>query len=282
MTSAPVLDILMITYNRPEYTRLALPRLLDSCSPGMRVWVWHNGKDQATLDVVKSFSTHPRFHRLEISAENQGLRVPTNWLWAQSTAPFLSKVDDDCLLPDGWGDTLMQAHHDNPELGIIGAWRFYDEDFVPELARRKTVTLKNGHQLMRNCWVQGSGYVMKRACRDRGGLLAPNESFPNYCIRTALSGWQHGWYFPFIHEEHMDDPRSPYCRIKTDEELTSKFSVTAKKNHVATIAEWVESERGIARRALAASPNPRHHAGWHRRFANLRRRLSRLTGAKGF
>ena len=34
-----IIDILMVTYNRLEYTQRSLPRLLDSCDESMRVWV---------------------------------------------------------------------------------------------------------------------------------------------------------------------------------------------------------------------------------------------------
>lgn len=268
----------MITHNRAEYTRLSLPRLLDSCARTARVWVWHNGTDAATLDVVRSCSHHPRFHHLELSTENQRLRTPTNWFWQRSDAPHVSKVDDDCLLPDGWDSTLVDAHRANPTLGVIGCWRFYDEDFVPELAERKVIRLAGGHRLMRNCWVQGSGYVMKRTCIERHGVLRADGSFPRYCVNTALHGWQHGWYFPFIHEEHMDDPRSPYCRIRTDEEFAAKAPLTARHNRVASIAEWKRHEHHMARSAQAASPDPRDHSGLAHRVAGIRRRLQRLLG----
>src|SRR5262249_24933662 len=124
-------DVLMITYNRPEYTRLSLQRLLDSCSEDARVWVWHNGADADTLGVVEALRGHPRFCRFHHSPENRKLREPTNWLWSQATGLYLSKVDDDCLVPDGWIEKLRCAHEDVPEFGVIGCWRFEDEDFVP-------------------------------------------------------------------------------------------------------------------------------------------------------
>ena len=49
------IDILMITYNRPEYTRLSLERLLATCDESMRVWVWHNGTDEETLPEYLQF-----------------------------------------------------------------------------------------------------------------------------------------------------------------------------------------------------------------------------------
>src|SRR5687768_244136 len=202
------IDILMITYNRASYTRLALTRLLETCDDRMRVWLWHNGDHLETLGVVKELSSHPRVHRFHHSVENRKLREPTNWCWSESNGEFLSKVDDDCLMPDGWADTLRRAHADVPEFGILGCWRFPDEDFVADVASRKIIAF-NGHRVMRNCWIEGSGYLMKRACVQKHGLLAADQSFTQYGMALARAGWVHGWYFPFLYQEHMDDPRSP-------------------------------------------------------------------------
>ena len=89
------IDILMITFNRPDYTKISLKRLLDTCDDSMRVWVWHNGMDQETLDIVLSMKEHPNFYRFYHSKENKKLTIPTNWLWENSTASFLTKVDDE-------------------------------------------------------------------------------------------------------------------------------------------------------------------------------------------
>ena len=269
-------DILMITYNRPSYTRQALGRLLDSCDEKMRVWVWHNGNDEPTLEVVRSFRDHPRFHHLEHSLENKRLGVPTNWFWQRSDGDFVSKVDDDCMLPDGWSQTLRAALTANPELGVIGCWRFYDEDYVPRLAEKKLRMLKGGHRLLANCWVQGSGYVMRRnVIRQLGSLT---ESFPAYCIRAALAGWQNGWYFPFIHEEHMDDPRSPFCEIKTDAEFMAQRPLSAINDNVTTLAQWAARVKHMARLVQEASPDPRDHVGWRRRLRAGLRRLRAVIG----
>jgi hypothetical protein len=273
-----MLDILMITHKRPEYTRRALARLLGSCDERMQVWVWHNGTDRATLQVVETLSTHPRFHRLHVSPENKRLREPTNWFWSHAQGDYVSKVDDDCLLPDGWGQTLMKAHEANPKLGVIGTWRFYDEDFVPSLANQKIRALNGGHSLMRNCWVQGSGYVMKRACVKELGLLRSDESFPGYCVRSARAGWENGWYYPFIHEEHMDDPRSPFCAIKTDAEFMAQRPLSAIQDNVQTLDEWAARVRYMARIVQEASPDPRDHTGWRRRLRSVPGRLKRWFG----
>src|SRR5688500_14710804 len=105
-----IIDILMITYNRPDYTLLSLARLLDSCDPSMRVWLWHNGGHAETLDAVKSMANHPRVHHFHHSVENKRLREPTNWFWQNADGDYVSKIDDDNLMTPGWGQRLRAAH----------------------------------------------------------------------------------------------------------------------------------------------------------------------------
>lgn len=271
-------DVLMITYNRPGYTRRALERLLESCDSRMRVWVWHNGNDAETLQVVQSLRAHPRFHHFEHCPENKRLREPTNWFWQASDAPFVSKVDDDCMLPDGWSQTLIEAMEANPTLGFLGSWRFYEEDFVPELATRKIRTLQGNHRMMASCWVQGSGYVMRRSVVDQLGPIRPDESFSGYCIRACRAGWTGGWYFPFIHEEHMDDPRSAFCEIKTDEEFMAQRPLSAINDNVTTLAQWAARVKHMARAVQEASSDPRDHVGWRRKIRQVAARVQRAFG----
>src|SRR5690606_28589268 len=47
-------DILMITYRSAGYLHLSLPRLLETLGERDRVWLWHNGDDEATLEDRKS------------------------------------------------------------------------------------------------------------------------------------------------------------------------------------------------------------------------------------
>src|SRR5690606_32174319 len=107
------------------------------------------------------------------------------------------------------------AHADEPRFGVIGCWRFPDEDFFPELAQRKIQTFAGGHQLMVNMWVEGSGYLMKRACVEKLGLLYGERGFSDYCIRVGRSGWVNGWMYPFLYQEHMDDPRAEHSALRT-------------------------------------------------------------------
>jgi glycosyltransferase involved in cell wall biosynthesis len=274
------IDILMITYNRPSYTKIALERLLDTCTTDMRVWVWHNGSDQATLDIVRGFSSHPSFYKFHHSEINQKLTVPTNWCWGQASGDYITKVDDDCLMPFGWADTLRAAHELNPKFGVIGCWRFPDADFVPELAKKKIHEFNGGHSLMRNCWVEGSGYLMKRECVEKLGPLKAGQSFPNYCIELAKLGYINGWYYPFLYQNHFDDPRSEYSQLRSDADIEKWAPLSAIKNGVKTVDDWQNQLQRSAFLLQRAPYDPKHYSGWRARLAKVRGRLYKLMGKK--
>lgn len=266
-------DILMITYNRPDYVRITLPRLLETCGESAKVWVWHNGEDEETLETVRPFLTDARVARFHHSRENLRLLAPTNWLQSESKADFCSKVDDDCLLPVGWISRLAAAHADVPQLGVLGSWRFRPEDYRPDLASVKLVGYRGGHQVLRNHWVQGSGYLMKRECVERCGPMKPGDSFMGYCIRLARAGWVNGWIYPFVQEEHMDDPRSPYTRLRTDEDLLIRMPLTAQRLGIHALTEWEAAVRQSAYAVQAAPLDLAYYKEWRRRARALRARL---------
>lgn len=272
--NAPTLDVLMITHNRPDYTRLSLARLLDSCDDTMRVWVWHNGDDEATLSVVDSMLGHSRLHRFHHSPVNALVREPTNWLFRESQAPLLSVVADDCLVTPDWAAKLRRAHADVPRFGVLACWHFHPDDFVPELAHRKTSAFPGGHRLMLNPWVQGSGIVLKRACVQQEGLLTrKDKGFTPYCIRLAARGWINGWYVPLIPIEHMDDPRSIHTMFRSDRDLDANLPLSARLRGVRTVDEWTRHLQRSARIVQQAPCDPRLYVGLRKRFRRLWTRL---------
>jgi hypothetical protein len=182
-------------------------------------------------------------------------------------------VDDDCLMPEGWCETLVQAHEDVPEFGVLGCWRFLDEDFNKELAQKK-IQKFGKHQVMRNCWVEGSGYLMKRAIIDKIGTLR-DESFTSYCTRAAAAGYVNGWYYPFIYQEHMDDPRVPHTGMVTEEDFKRLAPLSAKTFKIHTKQDWINRLKYSAWSLQACSFDPKDYMGWR---AKLRRAAGKVRG----
>lgn len=270
------IDILMVTHDRPAYTRLSLRRLLDSCDDAMRVWVWHNGPDAETLEVVESMRGDPRLHRFHRSPDNQRLRAPINWLFEHARGDLLSFVNDDCVVSPGWAQTLRAAHAAVGQLGVLACWHFPLEDFLPEIAERKIRTFAGGHRVMVNPWVQGSGIVLKRGCVDRlGPLPARDRGFTRYCIRLAARGWINGWHLPLVPIDHLDDPRSPNTMLRTDADLAAHLPLSAQYRGVGTIADWVSHLRKSARAVQEAPADPRLYVGLRKKIRRLRMRLEK-------
>src|SRR5262249_9774910 len=110
--------ILMITYNRPVYTAMALDRLFATLPADARVTVCDHASGEETREVLRKFEAHPAVERVIYNQTNDKLRGPTNWFWENAgDAEYLSKVDDDGLMPEGWVEKLEQAHRDVPQFG---------------------------------------------------------------------------------------------------------------------------------------------------------------------
>ena len=233
------------------------------------MWLWHNGDDARTLEVLRSHSSHPAIADLRRSRENVGLHDPINWLLAGASGRYLSKVDDDCCVADGWIDQLRRVHERAPDVGVVGTWRFYPEDYVAELAEPKLLEVAPGQWLLRNHWVQGSGFLLKRRCVEEQGLLRRREHLTRYFTRLGLRGWVNGFAYPFIREDHMDDPRSPNTAMHTDRDLVAGMPLTAARLGVTTLDGWTRQLQRSARTVQEATLDPKHYRGWRRGKARL-------------
>lgn len=273
-----VVDILMITYNRPAYSALSLDRLLSTCDESARVWLWHNGSDEETLRVVTRFREHPRVHQFHHSAKNEKLRLATNWVLREGQGEFFAKVDDDCLVPPGWLDVLRSSHQDEPCLGAVSCWHFLESDFSSELAKPKMRTLSGGHRIMAHPWVGGSGFLLKRACIERAGIIGDGETMTTYFMRIARLGWINGWYYPLLIQDHMDDPRSPNTMLKSDEDLKRFMPLSAANFGSGTLAAWDAQLRRSARQLQTSPSDPRYYSPWR---VKLRRVVARARGRLG-
>jgi hypothetical protein len=261
--------VLLIAHTRADYLALSLPRLLDSLPEGARAWVWQNEEHPATTEVIARHRSHPRFFRYHRSPRNQRLAAPTNWLWRTAAGQLLGKVDDDCLVSDGWVEAFTSAH-EATSLGIIASWHFQPEDLLPETVAERVEPLDGGRSLIHSCWVGGSAYLMKRACVEGQGYLSEDRSFTEFCLDVAAAGWKIGWHYPLILQDHMDDPRSANSGIRTDQELVARAPLSAGRLSEPTVAAWDAQLRASAVAIQSASLRPKDHRGWRRRLRTLR------------
>ena len=129
-------------------------------------------------------------------------------------------------------------------------------------------------------FVQGSGYVMKRAVYLKLGPLRKRESFTGYCIRAAYRGWTNGWLYPFIHQDHMDDARSPHFPYRTETQFLENLSLSKKQFSVATLAEAKEFSQALARRLQTDVIDPSSYFGWRGFMRRLKRKFKISNGVE--
>lgn len=274
-----LIKVLMITHNRPKYTNLSLSRLCETASQNLRVTIWDNGSDSATKEVVSKFRNHWCVERVIFNDTNEKLLGPTNWFWENNLdADLLGKVDDDCLVPDNWISVLEEAHREIPQAGMLGCWHFLKEDFKYHLAKNKIHTFGR-HQIMRNCWVGGSGYLMKREVLDKNGLLKPNETFTDFCIRASAKGFINGWYYPLLYQEHLDDPRSKHTAIRSDEDFQRLIPLSARKFGIKTREEWIQRLLKSSQALQEYSIDPYDFIGFRSR---VKRKIIEFFGGEYF
>ena len=127
---------------------------------------------------------------------------------------------------------------------------------------------------MAHPWVEGSGFLMKRECVDQVGLIREGEKgITAYFIRVALKGWINGWYFPFLWQEHMDDPRAPHSLLKTDADLQRFLPLSASLSGAQTVSQWDAQLRKSAAFLQRSPSNASYYHPWRR---TARRLLGRL------
>jgi glycosyltransferase involved in cell wall biosynthesis len=270
------LDVLYISYNRPDYVRLTLPRLLETCPQGSRVWVWHNGPDADVLAVIRDYLEHPRLYKFNYSEVNVGLRPALNWLWSNAEGTYLSKVDDDSLMEPGWIEWLTGCLEQWEGFGVLGTWRFEPEDFDAVLSAPKIAEF-GGVRMLQNHWVQGSGHAFRRQLVGEFGVLKQGQSFTAWCLDVARGGFVNGWPMPFKREEHLDDPRHPLTLFIDEESFKRNRPLSALSMGAHTLSDWADQMRRSARQVQSAPLHMEYYFGWRPRLRNAVKRSNRLT-----
>jgi hypothetical protein len=217
-------------------------------------------------------------HRFHHSVENVKLREPTNWLLHEGSSEYVAKVDDDCLVPDGWIGVLIRAHEAEPRFGALACWHFMPEDYDEAASRHKIREFSGGHKIIQHPWVGGTGFVMKRKCVEDVGLVDPQHAgITAYFTRAALRGWVNGWYLPLLYQEHMDDPRAPHTLLKTDADMEKYPPLSSALSGARTIADWERQLKNSAAKLQRSPSSALYHHPW---AASARRLLGRLQRSR--
>lgn len=221
-------DLLLISHNRRDYLERTLNQLLN-CSSSFRLFCWDNGSKDGASDIIASCNDE-RIVEKHFCPINVMQAYPTEWFLERSTSDIIGKIDDDTLAPQGWIETIGEAVQNNHELGMVGCWTFWPDDFERnrQKALKKIVRIGK-HKILHNSHIGGSAFLMRKTRANDYFISHHNgRAFPIDRIKMTEDGFISGWYYPLLVAEHMDDPRSDYCLMNQPEGMNGQAALTAK------------------------------------------------------
>lgn len=229
MTPVPVL---LVAYNRLEYTKRALASILDKPGIPVQVTIFDNGSSDGTTEWLHSLPMDKSgIYRKVYGGSNLGLAYAMNEFFkANAEYPFVSKIDNDTVMPENWLRDLMDvmtSPRREERLGAVSGTclRPYGDTFADWVAKYMVTKPFRGHFLHYNSYVLGTGVLINMdLIRERGLLFedfprSPDSGPDDPCL---ISGWTayvraaheyEGWKFAFyskvpvnllnIREEHV-------------------------------------------------------------------------------
>ena len=211
--------ILFFTYDRLEYTKLALKALLENTEYPFELHIVDNASKDGTVEFLKDLELlYPETIRSIIfNKENLGLAGPTNDFWNRVVADYYGKVDNDTVVPKGWLQKLITAHEKIPELAVVSAYHFPVDEVDMEVISKKIIT-KDGISILTDTHVGGCAYLIKKSIKNMAGLMKVDPSkkihgWTEYQNRLNKMGYIIGYFYPLIALDYLDDPRNENCLI---------------------------------------------------------------------
>jgi GT2 family glycosyltransferase len=110
------IPILMITWNRLEYTKQAI-EAIRKYTTNYKLFIWDNGSKDGTKDYIKSLDGNNLIKHYE--PVNRGLVPPMNVFFDKfSDYRYVAKVDNDTVVTEGWLDKLKEVMEEYPFFAI--------------------------------------------------------------------------------------------------------------------------------------------------------------------
>lgn len=269
------IDLIFITYNRLEYTKLALASVLADPTEEFSLTIWDNASTDGTVEYLKREVNDSRIVDVVFSKENVGQTAAVNQVWSRSKADLLGKLDNDCLVTAGWTRKLAGAHNDIDHLGVIACWHYPLDDFDEDAVTKAGKIQRFGHhQVFRHPWTGGTGILIKRDTFIKFGCITGQGTTP-YWVKIASSGYINGYYYPLIPHEHMDDPKSKYCMV-TDDDAIREFrdvTVVLRENSIGSMEARWKRRKAILKNLNSGHWEVKYYTGWR---GKTRRVLQRV------
>jgi len=192
--------ILYITFNRLEYTRESLPKLLTIANEhDFDVYIYDNGSTDGTQDYL---CTHRRVKDIVYLEKNLGIAPVQNMFWERvcHEYDFVGKIDNDIIVPHFWIDACIDRINAIKDSGVISLWHWHcdwinsiEKEFLYIHGIENTFLAQTSHV--------GGNYLMRSDLyREFGGVqesLGLKGGFTKWQWNLNKSLIRHGFIFPF-------------------------------------------------------------------------------------
>ncbi len=198
----PLVSVLMLSWNAPEYTQLALESIRAHTRPPYEVVIVDNGSGPETTDWLATLTDV----RVIYNAANRGFAGGSNQALAAARGEYVVLLNNDTVVTEGWLDGLLDAFDRVPALGI-SAVRSNRVAGVQMLADTKYTDLPGMHAYAaeRRRKYHRQGFLIDRAiglclCLPRrvldevGGIderfAVGNFEDDDFCLRVRAAGYR--------------------------------------------------------------------------------------------
>jgi GT2 family glycosyltransferase len=110
----PLVSVLMLSWNAPEYTRLALDSIRAYTRPPYEVVIVDNGSGEETTKWLRTLEDV----RVIYNPSNRGFAGGSNQALAAARGEYMVLLNNDTVVTEGWLDGLVDAFDRIPALGI--------------------------------------------------------------------------------------------------------------------------------------------------------------------
>jgi hypothetical protein len=104
----------------------------------------------------------------------------------------------------------------------------------------------------------------------------------SYFLDIARAGYINGWYYPFILQDHMDDPLSPHCAFQDDESMQAltEITYTMRTHGIKTYAQRLERRAHVLHGLNYGPADVKYYVGWREKLRKLKRFLKRFASCR--
>jgi len=199
---APLVSVLMLSWNAPEYTRLALESIREHTRPPYEVVIVDNGSGPETIEWLKTLDDV----RVVYNATNRGFAGGSNQAIAAARGEYVVLLNNDTVVTEGWLDGLLDAFARVPALGVsaVRSNRVAGVQMVPDTPY-KDIEGMHAYAAERRRAYRRQGFVIDRAiglclCIPRslideiGGIDerfgVGNFEDDDFCLRVRAAGYR--------------------------------------------------------------------------------------------